>query len=70
MDVTKKADPSGRGEGFSYSRLIRLSIKGGKKTHERLQDSDSDLRSLRDKEVLSILKRMGVPAIEYENLDR
>lgn len=75
MDLTGQGDPSGRGEGFAYVRVLRPQSQAGgsapsKKTVQPLVHTDKDLRRLTKSDLLRILKGFGLSEDKVRGLKR
>eukprot|EP01038_Epipyxis_sp_PR26KG_P009931 gene9931-13360_t len=72
MEIQGKADPSGRGEGFSFVRIIKQIASGPvtKKQQVQLVNTDKDLRKLTKEDAIRLLVAAGVPLPEAKALKR
>ncbi|KAJ1423751.1 hypothetical protein B484DRAFT_480649, partial [Ochromonadaceae sp. CCMP2298] len=73
MELQGRADPSGRGEGFSFVRVIkqaRLGSEPKKKAVSGLYKTDKDLRKLTKKDAVKLLVAFGIRESEALALRR
>jgi transcription initiation factor TFIID subunit 1 len=72
LSVSGPADPTGCGEGFSYTRLnTRRETGGGMTANKRYKPvvgTDGDLRKLKLSKAKQVLRNFGVPEEEVRSL--
>ncbi|CAI8041551.1 Transcription initiation factor TFIID subunit 1 [Geodia barretti] len=74
LSITGPADPTGCGEGFSYTRLNTRRETGGglaaNKRYKPVVGTDGDLRKLKLSKAKQVLRNFGVPEEEISKLSR
>jgi Protein of unknown function (DUF3591) len=69
MELQGTGDPSGRGEGFAFLRLIR-EVAVSKKSNTPLVNTKSDLRRLTKEDAITLLVAIGESAAKMRELPR
>jgi transcription initiation factor TFIID subunit 1 len=69
MELSGQGDPSGRGEGFAFVRLLKID-SGQKKSTDKLVHTDKDLRKLTRPDLHRLLKGFGMTEAELKTLKR
>ena len=69
MELQGTGDPSGRGEGFAFLRLVR-EVAVSKKSNTPLVNTKSDLRRLTKEDAITLLVAIGESAAKMRELPR